>query len=41
MSKGDVVRITGEHDADGAAKIELADANGTAGYPAIGLVYDF
>ena len=38
MSKGAVVRITGEHSADGAAKVELADANGNATYPAIGLV---
>ena len=38
MSKGDVVRITGQHDADGAPHVELADANGNATYPAIGLV---
>ena len=40
MSRGDVVRITGQHDADGAPHVELADANGSATYPAIGLVYD-
>lgn len=38
LSTGDVVYLSGVHDVDGTPHVQLADANGTVTYPAVGVI---